>query len=689
MYGKIRAVAYHELVDKVMSEPKYKKSVRERKLIIIRRGGNGRTALVSYDAMADDIRRDYDSAYPHAEKQIQEQLQKQLASDIIRQDPEAVKFYRDIYPSLTGISLTDVKQEEYVLNARVMNEMVDVERATRSAHTNAGFHRPKIVWGAVMETCRALHRIHGHTLLPRSEARLKKKFNDYKQQGYIALVSGKVGNQNTRKINMKEARLLLKLRRSRVPVYTEDQIFHEYNRRALESGLNILKSPNSVRNFLYNPSVMPLWYSAVYGELEFRKKYSALLKTRMPQLRDSLWYGDGTKLNLYYRDANNKMCTTQVYEVMDAYSEVLLGYHISPSETFESQYKAFRMAVERAGAKPYEIVVDNQGGHKKLAAQGFFKKLCTLYRNTMPYNGQSKTIESVFGRMQQQIMHGLWGFTGQNITAVKKNSRPNMEFIEANRHALPTLDELKEVYARLREEWNNAAHPDTGLSRMDMYKESVNPLTVPVSELDRVQMFWLKSGKPVTYTNQGIEITINKVDYQYEVYAEGGIRDEEFAMNNTGRRFYVMYDPYDMTLVELWKEYSDGLVLAAQATPKLSIWRNTQQRTHEESVRMRAQLESNKATRAAIHLSTEDFDLEEQIAAELLGLSTPKLKGISEEAMGGYREAYEKGKLKSPIRPPGGNPDHGIGDEVPQSVGEWEKALSNATFDLEGYYNRG
>ena len=55
-----------------------------------------------------------------------------------------------------------------------------------------------------------------------------------------------------------------------------------------------------------------------------------------------------------------------VYEVVDAYSEVLLGYYISDHENFEAQYNAYRMAVQVSGHKPYEIVHDNQGGHKRL-----------------------------------------------------------------------------------------------------------------------------------------------------------------------------------------------------------------------------------------------------------------------------------------------------------------------------------
>ena len=63
--------------------------------------------------------------------------------------------------------------------------------------------------------------------------------------------------------------------------------------------------------------------------MKAHQRYDRKHRTILPSRRDSLWYGDGTKLNLYYRDENGNKCTTSVYEVVDAYSEVLLGYYIS------------------------------------------------------------------------------------------------------------------------------------------------------------------------------------------------------------------------------------------------------------------------------------------------------------------------------------------------------------------------
>lgn len=678
MYGNIRCVTYAELVDGgVISISQYRHGVRRKQFVFHQRGGNGRTALIDYQSLPERVRERYDEVFPNAETQVK----RLLMSDRLRQDPKALEFYRH-YEMGDGSGLTDKKQAEYVLNAEVLNEMVRVEKDTRALHSKCGYKRPTQVWDAVLGTCEELRRLYGHTL-PSNAARLKEKFNAYKRDGYGVLISGKNGNASARKIGAAEARLLLKLKRSRVPVYTDAQIFEEYNRLCIESGtLKPIKSLTTLRNYLNSPEVMPLWYSAVHGMQQWKSRFTTLMRTEMPTMRDSLWYSDGTKLNLYYRNSIGQMCTTSVYEVMDAYSEVLIGYDIAPNESFDSQYRAFRMAVETAGARPFEIVNDNQGGHKKAAAQGFFDKIAVLRKPTMPYNGQSKTIESAFGRFQQQILHKIWYFTGQNITTKKLGSRPNLEFIEANAFALPTLAEVKEMYRKCREEWNQGAHPKTGIARMDMYTLSTNPEAQPLTDAEMKHLFWLKSKKAVTYTNKGVEITINRQTYEYDVYGDDGLRNEPWALRNTGRQFHVLYDPMDMTQVELWEITATGLRFSSVATPKVVISRGTQERTAEESSFMRRTIEQSKQTMALVQVTLEEFDLDEQIAAELFGLVTPQPKNVSRKAMEQIRDDYDHGRRQSPIS----LPEKQAMEEEDlvleyATLGEETKHTSNLTFD--------
>jgi len=670
IYGKIRCVTFHELVSgptPIISEPSYKKKIRKGEINVIQRGGNGRTALIEYNSLPSSIKTAYDSVYPDA----QEQLKKNLMSDKIVLDSAARNFYAS-YVLDDGKHLPQEVIDEYTLNASVLNEMLKKESDTNALHHKMGSSKRSLVWEIVLGTCNKLREQYSHTL-PKNAACLRRKMNEYKVNKYKVLISGKWCNENTLKITEEAGNYIIALKRCRVPVYTNAQIFEEFNKNASAKGFKQLKSLASLTNFLARPEVEPLWFDAVHGELAARQRYQRKNKTILPIMRDALWYGDGTKLNLYYKayETNKKgqtklvVKTTSVYEVVDAYSEVLLGYYISDNEDYEAQYNSYRMAIGKAMCKPYEIVCDNQGGHKKLEVEGLFKRICRVGRRTAPYSGQSKTIESIFGRMQKNVLHKEWNFTGMNITAKMLDSRQNLEFIEANKDKLPTLEEVKKIYAKARAEWNNSAHPETGVSRMEMYSTSANPETEKISLLDTIDMFWLKTQKQSTFTSAGITISVNKKKYTYEVYDGNDMPDMDFRSKYTNAQFYVMYDPNDMTIVRLYEKDHSGLRYVADAQPYREIHRALQEQTHDDSSFIRQMDAINKQQR--IERVTKGYSIEEENGTnpESFGLNRPKLKGLN---MGKVEKAIaaEKVKLKN------------AGETETIDIGKWEKELSYA-----------
>ena len=445
------------------------------------------------------------------------------------------------------------------------------------------------------------------------------------------MVSGKLGNSSALKITGDFLKLIVALKRSKVPVYTDAQLFEKANEIAEERGWKPIRSLSGMKKWLNSPSVEPLWYDAVYGEQAARQRYGRKHKTALPTRRDTLWYGDGTKLNLYYRDEQGKVRTTQVYEVIDAMSEVLLGYCISDTEDYEAQYHAYRMAIQKSGHKPYEIVYDNQGGHKKLDSDGFIGKICRVHRPTQPYNGESKTIESVFGRFQAQVLHKDWRFTGQNVTAKKASSRPNVEFIEANKDSLYTLEELKDAYAAARKEWNEGRHPATGERRIDMYEKSVNEETQEVTLHDMVDMFWVFTKRMATFTDQGLQVTIKGEKRQYEVCSSPGVPDHEWRRKHTYERFIVAYDPYDFASIRLYTKGTDGsLRFERTAEPYILIHRALQdQQGTDDAKFIRQEQEANLQDRIERTVEGRTIAAEHGTDAEQQGLHSPKLKGTT------------------------------------------------------------
>lgn len=631
-YNKILCVTFAELTggrDPVMKANTLKCNVQRSNIACARRGGGeGTQALYVWSSIPEKYRRRFVATYGDPEEKMREAMTK--AS--IKIDAKAREYYEAYtYMDKDGQErhLTEKMIEEYTINASVLGELEKM--AARRQAIRSSLNAPMSgAWDLILDSSERMRESYGHTL-PGTLARLKTRLKAWKADGYQSVVSGKLGNSSALKITGDFLKLIVALKRSKVPVYTDAQLFEKANEIAEERGWKPIRSLSGMKKWLNSPSVEPLWYDAVYGEQAARQRYGRKHKTALPTRRDTLWYGDGTKLNLYYRDEQGKVRTTQVYEVIDAMSEVLLGYCISDTEDYEAQYHAYRMAIQKSGHKPYEIVYDNQGGHKKLDSDGFIGKICRVHRPTQPYNGESKTIESVFGRFQAQVLHKDWRFTGQNVTAKKASSRPNVEFIEANKDSLYTLEELKDAYAAARKEWNEGVHPATGERRIDMYEKSVNEETQEVTLHDMVDMFWVFTKRMATFTDQGLQVTIKGEKRQYEVCSSPGVPDHEWRRKHTYERFIVAYDPYDFASIRLYTKGTDGsLRFERTAEPYILIHRALQdQQGTDDAKFIRQEQEANLQDRIERTVKGRTIAAEHGMDAEQQGLHSPKLKGTT------------------------------------------------------------
>nr|DAQ46387.1 MAG TPA: transposase [Caudoviricetes sp.] len=612
-------------------------------------GGVGGYTLYAWSSIPQKYKARYMERYGDPEQRMKEAMMR----DHIRLDGEAREWFEAFTYEKNGTRehLTEKLIEEYTINASVLKELLKMMAQRRAIRQSLNASAVG-AWEVIYKSSEAMREEYQHTL-PQNEARLKAKIKAFQADGYSSLISGKVGNQNTIKITPEFGQLLIALKRCRIPVYTDTQLFEEANRQAEANGWKPLKSLSGMKRWLNSAAIMPLWYDAVHGEQAARQKFGRKHRTALPTKRDALWYGDGTKLNLYYQDENGKVRTTQVYVVIDAMSEVMLGWHISDSEDYEAQYNAYRMAIQVSKHKPYEIVHDNQGGHKKLDTDGLFKKLCHVHRTTQPYNGESKTIEAVFGRFQQQVLHKDWRFTGQNITAKKVSSRPNLEFIEENKDSLYTLDELKYAYTKATKEWNSTQHPAYGKSRQDVYDSSVNEETQVVTTHDMVDMFWVTAKRMSTFSDQGICVTIKKQKRQYEVMSSPGVPDHEWRRQHTYERFVVKYDPYDFGSVRLYKKEADGsLRFERVAEPYVVIHRAIQEQTEGEAAFIRQEQAANTTDRIERTVAGREIEKAHGVMPEQHGLRSPKPKGMTaaerrqiERRTGIYSKSPEEYKI--------------------------------------------
>ena len=145
-------------------------------------------------------------------------------------------------------------------------------------------------------------------------------------------------------------------------------------------------------------------------------------------------------------------------------------------------------------------------------------------------------------------------------------------------------------------------------------------------------MFWIMSDKPVTFTDSGIKMTVNKKPYQWEVFTEEGYVDYEWRRAHTWEKFYVQYDPMDMTNVNLYSIDRAGKKhFCRVARPYIAIHRAMQDQTAEEKAYIHAELERGKQDRIERVIAGRTIAKRHGTDPEQNGLNYPKLKGMDSE----------------------------------------------------------
>lgn len=628
-YQNILCVTYDDL-QQFMPYDTIRKMVTRGNCEVVRRGyGRDTYALISWSSLPRKVQERWVQLLGGDPASLLKAEESQRLREQ-RHDAEAVAWFsqfRYVGPGGERRALSPAQREVYVMNATALKLLL-AEHNRRVLLTKASNNSRSDLWSILAKSSEALRKDYPHTL-PKSVKSLREKVLQYKSEGMSCVISGKLANKNTSKISAEGAAYLIALRRCKVPMLSMDEILVRYNERAMSEGWKVLKSVSTLNKWFDKGEIKVKWWDAVYGEQKAHQKFDRKHSTELPLLANTLWYGDGTKLNLYYRDDDGKVRTIMVYEVMDAASECLIGYHISESEDYEAQYFAYRMAVERAGVKPMEIVYDNQGGHKKLAAQSFFSKLALRHRPTAPYNGSSKTIENAFYRFQREVLSKHWHFTGQNVTAKMDMSKPNIEFIEANRANLPTLSELKRQYCQLREAWNDMQHAKYGMSRAQVFDTQCDPKCPMVTEWDMMDMFWFVTQRPSTYTANGIRVTLKGREHLFEVYESAGVPDYRWTAEHVDVKFYVQYDPMDLQSVRLLDVKDQRLVAVAET--KMVVHRSSVEQDDTERQFIRESREAIQRERARRVAEGRVLEVEHGVAPEQHGLNSPKLKNLPKE----------------------------------------------------------
>lgn len=407
--------------------------------------------------------------------------------------------------------------------------------------------------------------------LPKSPVSCYRNQVVYEETGVLSLISGKYGNICTQKVGDEQLQVLIDLYSDgRKPDY--HRVTKWYNEAAVrmewvtKGGKPATISESCVKYNLKIPEVQQVWYLARHGLQAWKNVFGYTILRFRPTMRDAVWCGDGTKVNLYYRTPDGMAAKLNVYAIVDGHSGYWLGWDICEDENTESIQRAMRMAIIRSGyILPFQMQYDGD------SSNSYYKRLTSLHFPAMPNNGQSKIIERCFKSMQEEYMRSAEEFTGMNITATNINSKVNKDLIDKLQKSdrLKNKREAIQMQERFFHLMNNTPGCD-GKTPKQRYFESVNTEVTAVTKFDWVNLFWNWNERPSTYTKDGLLWTEGKVKKYYEVVQgyefdhlndvlpETTTPDPDFMCKYIRQEFWVRFDPDNRKRIALYKEEADG-----------------------------------------------------------------------------------------------------------------------------------
>lgn len=583
----------------LMSYSSYKQQCARGKINKIRNGGNGRQALVEFRTLPILFKEAVVKAFgdPNQKDQLERLIDK------LEPCPDAHDFF-------IGKGLLPERVKQYYVESQILKAYDKLIYNIRVKQTNGMAVK---MGPAKAEICAVIQELQKITpansdqpqfphRLPSNYRALDNKLKKFNKDGLESLIHKAVGNTNSKKIKGKAADWLLAFyslpNKPVVPV-----LYIEYMRIRAVKGYPVV-TESAITKWLAEPAQEKKWYLARHGKAEWRNKFGhKMARDKSSLFPNAYWAIDGTKLDwAHFKDNSNGMgADIKIDVVFDVYSEKIVGYNFSETESHIDHFKALKMAVNDTLKRPFLFTYDGQSGHTSKPMQELYSKVIDQtkgqhYKHAARQHGSP--VEQLFSRFQQQILNLKWFSDKQGVRTRKMDSRPNMDFLLEERHQLHKLEDLEKIFKSCIVEWNTSKHPKYDESRLSVHQNHEELLSSPISTLQFIDLFWVFTPEAKNYDTDGIKPIIGKTKYHFEVYDDENETDIDFRDQYCHKKFYTQYDPDQMdNYVRLFVKMPNGTrkyiadaqpkrltkVLPALMTPedKAQMWKDQQVRKTE------------------------------------------------------------------------------------------------------------
>lgn len=539
-YNNQLCITHAELTDGIMSADMVKWYRREKKIKQTQRACNGVPALFAVESLPLKYKTEVYRRFPD----MKAQAESKPFIESIEPDGAALNFY-ETYSLGENKYLGKDKATEYANNAAILNAFRVVLERSNSQRTKQSHKRINKAefWKKAAQALPRLADKYPNSL-PENARRLQEKFNQYQNEGYSALITGKFGTRNAAKVDddFKESLLV--------------QLIADP--RNLDNAL-IAKLYNFVAEAkewdTITPSAVGVWRNKFdlvtsggrLGETRFRNQKTMQIKRSRPVVPLLYWTMDGWTAELLYqksvtrkkKDGAEYNVTTYTNRltlvlVLDPCLNYPVGYAIGEQENPELIKEALRNAANHTAElfgtryRVNQLQSDNYG---RGALTPTYKVMGGKYTPARAHNAKAKVIEPYFGYFNKTYCRLCKNWSGFGITS-NKNLQPNSEFLNKNRHSFPDAEGCRQqLTAFVERERANKREQYVAL-----FAQLPEERKLPLSNEQYLLTFGADTGFKNAIEGTGLRPTIGGIKRDYDCF------NPKFR-EHAHIRWSVKYDP--------------------------------------------------------------------------------------------------------------------------------------------------
>lgn len=428
----------------------YTNAYRRGHIRSLRRGGNGRTALIDWQSMGTKLKAKViealgcDPAQMSRETLLRSILQRREAQLL---DTAAYEYYSRV-TGKDGRLLKPEKVTELWNGAKILDAIGELLEEKRRA---AEMGRLRLSVKREFEALAAeidQQLVEWPNSLPTSGDRLRKKFNDYQLHGYEVLVHGLTGKESNHKARSVDVNAVVEALIASGAKLNDAQVA-----KAAET-LGVKIDRRRVQEIRAKNATMLA--ASREGKRAYANTITMQVDRERPDMPLKMWSLDGWTAELYYQEPVPGQGKTYwkrlvVEIVVDVMNDYPIGYAIGEQETAELITAALQNAVHHTREvlggyyAPWQIQSDHY------ALKAMTPKYGALARYVTPAsvgNAKAKPIERYFAYLESEYLWALTNNGGHNITA---RTQANDEWLNAHKYQFPDREGLEQQIGKIIE----------------------------------------------------------------------------------------------------------------------------------------------------------------------------------------------------------------------------------------------